>query len=310
MPSSPASDRVASPVGKVFISHASSDKAFVDRLAYDLSRHGVSVWYDKLDLRIGDSIPGKINEGLLSSKYFLVVLSPRSVLSRWVQEELNAALITAIASSGTFLIPVLYEDCQIPPLIKHRRFADFRVNYDDALKELLQVFGKDAEISASVSNKALYPWPNTKQEGPVQCYLHSTRFDKFFRMDCDLVWTANTTIDYIVNTLKLPWAQQLPQLGMRWSFTYGLIFDEHGIPLSTRLEDAGVSNGSVLRLNIRGTYEDLAEKELREMWDGSKIYEIGGAMRRDAELRALISRRGALTAIRLREIANSCFSHL
>jgi len=64
MPLNHASDRVASPVGKVFISHASSDEGFVDRLAYDLSRHGVSVWYDKLDLRIGDSIPGKINEGL------------------------------------------------------------------------------------------------------------------------------------------------------------------------------------------------------------------------------------------------------
>jgi hypothetical protein len=64
MPLNHASDRVASPVGKVFTSHASSDEGFVDRLAYDLSRHGVSVWYDKLDLRIGDSIPGKINEGL------------------------------------------------------------------------------------------------------------------------------------------------------------------------------------------------------------------------------------------------------
>lgn len=53
--------------GKVFISHASDDKPFVDRLATDLSKRGVLLWYDKFDLRIGDSVPGKINEGLSSS---------------------------------------------------------------------------------------------------------------------------------------------------------------------------------------------------------------------------------------------------
>lgn len=68
-----------SAVGKVFISHASGDKTFVDRLTADLAQRGVSLWYDKLDLRIGDSVPGKINEGLASSKYFITVLSPRSV---------------------------------------------------------------------------------------------------------------------------------------------------------------------------------------------------------------------------------------
>ena len=48
--------------GKVFVSHAGKDKDFVDRLVSDLAAHGVPVWYDKLDVRLGDSIPGKINE--------------------------------------------------------------------------------------------------------------------------------------------------------------------------------------------------------------------------------------------------------
>ena len=46
------------------------------------------------------------------------------------------------------------------------------------------------------------------------------------------------------------------------------------------------------------------------MWDGSKIYEIGSAMRREAELRQAIANRGRLTRKRLREISNSCFSHV
>ncbi len=63
------------PAGKVFVSHASADKPFVDRLVADLATRGISVWYDKLDLRLGESIPGSINTGLLESKYFAIVLS-------------------------------------------------------------------------------------------------------------------------------------------------------------------------------------------------------------------------------------------
>ena len=57
-----------SPVGKIFISHASADKPFVDRLVADLAANSVPVWYDKLNLRIRDSVPGSINAGLADSK--------------------------------------------------------------------------------------------------------------------------------------------------------------------------------------------------------------------------------------------------
>ena len=117
-------------VGKVFVSHASGDKAFVDRLVADLAARGIPVWYDKLDLRLGESIPGAINAGLADSKYFAIVLSKASVASKWVQEELNAALMTQVAKGGTFILPLLLEDCTVPPLLAHRKHADFRGDYD------------------------------------------------------------------------------------------------------------------------------------------------------------------------------------
>lgn len=43
--------------GKVFLSHASEDKLFVERLVADLVKHSIPVWYDKFDLNI-DSGPG------------------------------------------------------------------------------------------------------------------------------------------------------------------------------------------------------------------------------------------------------------
>jgi hypothetical protein len=215
-----------------------------------------------------------------------------------------------VAQGGTFLLPVLLQDCDVPPLLKHRRYADFRSSYDQGLSDLLGVWGKDREATLVVDGKPLYPWPDLAVAEQEFVYLHSTRFDKFFRMTCDLSITANRTIDYIVDTLKLPWSQDVPQLGMKWSFTYRLILGDKGIGLSTTLRDAGVELGSVLKMGISGTYQDVWEKELKEMWDGTKIYEASGAMRREAELRERLRIRGSPRGERLRELADACFAHV
>jgi hypothetical protein len=129
-------------------------------------------------------------------------------------------------------------------------------------------------------------------------------------MDWDLSATANRTIDYIVEVLKLPWNMDVPELGMKWSFSYRLIFDSKGIGLSRTLREAGVSAGSVLKLGINGRYEDAWEKELKEMWDGTKMYEMGSAMQRQAELKEKIRKHGPLNSARLRELADACFSQV
>ena len=296
--------------GKIFISHASKDKVFVDRLVSDLAAHAIPVWYDKLDVRLGDSIPGKINSGISEAKYFLIVLSPATVKSKWVLEELNAALMRQVASAGTFLIPVLIEDCEVPPLLNHRRFADFRGVYEAGLEELLEVFGRDAKAAELAGKNLVHPWPDLEVSDLEFIYLHSTRFDKFFRMNCELEWTADRTIDYIVSTLSLPWRKEIPELGMRWSFRYKLVYGEHSVPLRGTLHDAGIVVGSTVKISISGCYEDLYENEIKQMWEPGKVYEVMSAMMRETELKKKIEERGRLTPERLRQIADSCFAHV
>lgn len=61
----------------VFISHASEDKElFVKPLAEILCGFGLKVWYDEMELKIGDSLSQSINKGLVNSNYGVVVLSP------------------------------------------------------------------------------------------------------------------------------------------------------------------------------------------------------------------------------------------
>ena len=62
----------------VFISHASEDKDSVVRpLALALKEKGVNVWYDEFELKIGDSLRRKIDQGLSKSRYFSILYKKR-----------------------------------------------------------------------------------------------------------------------------------------------------------------------------------------------------------------------------------------
>src|SRR5207253_6486335 len=77
----------------VFISHASEDKTEVAvPLADALRRGGVKVWLDRQELRIGDSLREKIDEGLSESRFGIVILSPHFFQKGWPKRELNGLM--------------------------------------------------------------------------------------------------------------------------------------------------------------------------------------------------------------------------
>lgn len=104
---------------KVFVSHASEDKArFVTAFAERLRQNGVDAWLDKWEMLPGDSLVDKIfEEGLKEAQAVIVVLSQNSVAKPWVREELNAAVVKRI-NTGSKLIPVVIDDCEIPEVLK------------------------------------------------------------------------------------------------------------------------------------------------------------------------------------------------
>jgi len=122
---------------KVFLSHSSLDKAFVGRLAIDLREKNVPVWYDKWELKVGDSLTEKISEGISDSSWLAVVLSKNSVSSQWVKKELNAALAIELEKRNVFVLPIMLDDCEIPVFLKDKLYADFRSTYEDGLHSLL-----------------------------------------------------------------------------------------------------------------------------------------------------------------------------
>src|SRR5262249_20060722 len=151
---------------------------------------------------------------IAKSRYLLIVLSPAALKSAWVREELNAGLMKQISLGGTFVIPVVYKDCEVPPLLAHRRYADFRTDYAEGLSDLLSVWRNDAQACQAAGRSEVVPWPDPDQSDAEFVYLHSMRFDKFFRVGCSLSWTAHKMLHYLIDSRSLPYHVEQPELGM------------------------------------------------------------------------------------------------
>ena len=93
----------------VFISHASEDKdAVVRPLANALVQHGLRVWYDEFELKIGDSLRRKIDKGLANSRFGIVVLSRDFIKKGWTNYELDG-IISKSVSGEQVMLPIWHE---------------------------------------------------------------------------------------------------------------------------------------------------------------------------------------------------------
>jgi Domain of unknown function (DUF1883)/TIR domain len=93
----------------VFISHATEDKeAIVRPLAHALQDHGLAVWYDEFELRVGDSLRRKIDAAIARSRFGIVVLSHAFFAKSWPQYELDG-LVTMAVSGKQVILPLWHE---------------------------------------------------------------------------------------------------------------------------------------------------------------------------------------------------------
>jgi small GTP-binding protein len=104
----------------VFLSHSTKDKPVVRAIAERLRADGVRVWFDEWEIKIGDSIPAKIEEGLERSRVLVLWMSANAFGSDW-----------AALESQTFR----FRD----PLNKERRFIPLRLD-DSPIKGSLAQF--------------------------------------------------------------------------------------------------------------------------------------------------------------------------
>lgn len=122
---------------KVFVSHSSKDKQFAIRLSVDLANAGHRPWLDEWQIRAGDSIPTQIGLGIEECHFMLLLLSKSSTSSHWVEREWQAKHWKEVQDNKVMVIPVFVEDCDIPVLLRTKKYADFRSNYAEGLEAVL-----------------------------------------------------------------------------------------------------------------------------------------------------------------------------
>lgn len=108
-PEEPEGDLLGGQTWDVFISHASEDKdAVVRPLREALTRRRITVWLDEAQMRIGNSLRRKIDDGIRSSRFGVVVLSEAFFRKGWTNHELDG-LITRTVAGEQSLLPIWHD---------------------------------------------------------------------------------------------------------------------------------------------------------------------------------------------------------
>jgi len=127
---------------KVFLSHNRADKPTARRLGADLVLAGADVWFDEWEIRAGDSIPGKLNEGLTEFDVFLLLWSENAARSDWVRGELESAIARAMHDHSTRIIPMVLDDTPVPALVAPLRHLKVEDGIDAATDAILGFEGE------------------------------------------------------------------------------------------------------------------------------------------------------------------------
>jgi hypothetical protein len=147
-------------MSRIFLSHSHGDKPFVRRLATDLVQANLKVWIDEVEIKVGESLIAKIQEGIDSSDYIAAILSVRSVSSSWVREELNMALTDQINGKRVAVLPLKIDDCELPGFLRSRLYLDFSDNarYRDSFRKLVRDVGAHFTVDDDFPTQADVLW--------------------------------------------------------------------------------------------------------------------------------------------------------
>ncbi|MCK4786555.1 MAG: toll/interleukin-1 receptor domain-containing protein [Desulfobacteraceae bacterium] len=115
----------------IFVSYARTDGEFALKLAKDLRAANVNIWMDQLDIKAGDTWDRAVEDALHRCIGLIVVLSPRTVSSRSVMDEVSFAI-----EENKKVVPVLYQACKIPFRLRRVQRTDFTSDYSAGLSKL------------------------------------------------------------------------------------------------------------------------------------------------------------------------------
>lgn len=120
---------------RVFISHSARDRARAQELIGALRMRNVELPLDSYQLEYGKELGTSIHDTIAASSYFLLLLSSDSLTSKWMAHEVNMVL-DELSKRDITILPVLLEDCELPPQLASYRWFDMRHGMEQELDRL------------------------------------------------------------------------------------------------------------------------------------------------------------------------------
>jgi TIR domain len=157
---------------KTFFSYSRDDSEFVLKLAKDLRTEGANIWLDQLDIPAGKRWDAEIEQALESAQVQLVILSPSSVGSNNVMDEVSYAL-----EKGKHVVPILLIDCQIPFRLKRLQYINFTSSYDTGFNQLLRALNLE-KIAGKETDSKIFAKGEPEKSGEKLTSIQETQKQK------------------------------------------------------------------------------------------------------------------------------------
>jgi hypothetical protein len=135
---------IATATETCFLSYSRADEDFALRLAKDLQALGVAMWIDRFDIRPSEHWDRAIERAIRGCRNVVAILSPRSIASENVADEISLAI-----DAGKPVISIMIEPCALPLRLTRRHLIDATAGYEAALKQCF------AEIESGKSGPSL-----------------------------------------------------------------------------------------------------------------------------------------------------------
>ena len=127
---------------RLLISYNHRDGDFALRLADDLEKRFPDVFIDRRRIHVGQSFVAAINQALLYVTDFILVFSSSAASSKWVENELSAAIALRNEGRPIHIRPVVIDGTSVPPLIADLSAVRVdQLGYEGGLERLLASLG-------------------------------------------------------------------------------------------------------------------------------------------------------------------------
>lgn len=123
---------------KIFLSYSHKDQDTAKKIVNMLRKANLNVWFDENEIQVGDSFTDKIDQAIDKSNYILPIISNNSVKSKQLNREIGIAI-----KEKKKILPILIENVNPPEQISSIKYANFGIDYNQGLNDLLKALSAD-----------------------------------------------------------------------------------------------------------------------------------------------------------------------